>query len=109
MIAPKPIPTASNSPSSRRNWGVAAGGDAAGGSGIIWPLSQGRSYPDVGSAVAIRETHLMSAGRAMWFLAEIDMELFVEAEAALCGIAIDLQHVGALLGDLRVELIVPHA
>src|ERR1051325_1533173 len=66
-----------------------------------------RSMPDIRCRLPIRETHLVRPHWTVRLLAEVYEEALVQAQAALFGVAIDLQHVGALLADLRVELVVP--
>ena len=51
----------------------------------------------------------MGAGRAVGLLAKIDVEALVEGHATLPGVAVDLQEVRAVPGDLGVELVVPGA
>src|SRR5437870_3640616 len=67
--------------------------------------------PDIRRRIAGGEADFVGAGGAVGLLAEIDVEALVERHAALAlrGVAIDLQEVGALLGDLRIELVVPFA
>src|SRR5271166_2151441 len=65
--------------------------------------------PDIRGRIAVREANLMGARRAVGLLAKIDVEALVEGHATLPGVAVDLQEVRAVPGDLGVELVVPGA
>src|SRR5271166_1221716 len=51
----------------------------------------------------------MGARRAVGLLAKIDVEALVEGHAAAVGVAVDLQEIRTVLGDLGVKLVVPRA
>src|SRR5688572_19565830 len=65
------------------------------------------SDPYIRSAVASRIARLMTAGRTVRLLAEIDEEIRVDRHAPAGGVAVDHQHAAAVLPDVRVELVVP--
>src|SRR5262249_41601363 len=58
---------------------------------------------------AHREPHLVSPGWPVWLLAEIDQELLVQLQPAFLGVGVNLEQQRTLLGNIRVELIVPTA
>src|SRR5215216_1773214 len=78
-----------------------AGGEFTPGVEIAW------LDPDVRGYVASGVAHLVGAGGAGGFSAEVHVEVLVDLHPAVLGVAVDLEQVRAFLGELGVELVVP--
>ena len=51
----------------------------------------------------------MRPGRAGRFLAEINKKVGVKLKTAFIRITVDLDQIGTLFGDIRIELVIPAA
>src|SRR5437762_3409924 len=67
------------------------------------------SAEDVRGTVPARVADHVGPRRAVRLLAEIDEEVRIDLHPPLLGVAVDLEQVRALFGQVRIELVVPHA
>src|SRR5579885_907039 len=72
------------------------------------PCSPGLD-PDFRGAVAAGIAHLVGARRSRWLFGEVHVEVLVDRQAAVHGIAVHLQDVRAGLRQIRIELVIPDA